>query len=309
MIDILTGFAVVVVAVVVGYVIARFGVMGPESREVLSKLIFFVLSPFLLFTILSTADVAALFSTLLPVSAIAAVAVMLIYAAVSVFLWRRGTGDTVIGALAAGYVNAGNMGIPIAAYVLGDAALAAPVTLVQLLVFMPVAFAILESSSGRGHGIGRVLLRTLRNPMLIGSALGVVVSISGISLTPLIAEPVRMIGHACIPIMLISYGILLHGRRVLTTTGRRRDVILASTLTLVVMPVIAWAVGTWVIPLSPEHLLAVTVLAALPTAQNVFNYAQRYHRGEIIARDTIFLTTIGSLPLILVIALLLDPSL
>ena len=32
------------------------------------------------------------------------------------------------------------------------------------------------------------------------------------------------------------------------------------------------------------------VLASLPTAQNVFNYAQRYDVGETIARDTIFLT-------------------
>lgn len=308
MIDIFTGFAVVVAAVGVGYVIARFGVIGPESREVLSTLVFFVLSPLLLFTILSTADVTALFSTLLPVSAIAAVAVMAIYALISLVVWRRDTGDTVIGVLAAGYVNAGNMGIPIAAYVLGDAALAAPVTLVQLLIFMPVAFSILDASSGRRLGIGRVLLRTLRNPMLIGSALGVLVSISGISLTPLLAEPIRTIGQACIPIMLISYGISLHGRRVLTTTGRRRDVVLASALTLFAMPLIAAVVGTWIIPLSPEHLLAVTVLAALPTAQNVFTYAQRYRRGEVIARDTIFVTTVCSLPIILVVTLLLRPS-
>ena len=34
------------------------------------------------------------------------------------------------------------------------------------------------------------------------------------------------------------------------------------------------------------------VLAALPTAQNVFSYAQRYERGEIMARDVALITTV-----------------
>lgn len=47
------------------------------------------------------------------------------------------------------------------------------------------------------------------------------------------------------------------------------------------------------------------MLAALPTTQNVFNYSQRYDIGESISRDTVFLTTFGCMPvLVLVIALL-----
>jgi len=47
------------------------------------------------------------------------------------------------------------------------------------------------------------------------------------------------------------------------------------------------------------------MLAALPTAQNVLNYAQRYERAETLARDTILITTIGSVPVLLVAAALL----
>ena len=47
------------------------------------------------------------------------------------------------------------------------------------------------------------------------------------------------------------------------------------------------------------------MLAALPTAQNVFNYAQRYETAEIIARDTVFITTVGSVPVLLTVAFLL----
>ena len=81
--------------------------------------------------------------------------------------------------------------------------------------------------------------------------------------------------------------------------------IVASALKLVVMPMTAWAVATFVFALSPGDVLIVTVLAALPTAQNVFNYAQRFDIGEQIARDTVFITTVGCVPVLLLITWLL----
>jgi predicted permease len=56
--------------------------------------------------------------------------------------------------------------------------------------------------------------------------------------------------------------------------------------------------------LSEEQVYACVILAALPAAQNVYNYAASYQRGMIIARDTVFLTTFGALPVMLGIALL-----
>ena len=113
------------------------------------------------------------------------------------------------------------------------------------------------------------------------------------------------IANACVPILLISYGISLHGQRVLGASGRRRDIVLATTLKLVAMPVIAWAVAEFVFGLAAPDVLVVTVLAALPTAQNVFNYSQRYGVGETISRDTVFLTTIGCVPVLILVTLLL----
>ena len=57
--------------------------------------------------------------------------------------------------------------------------------------------------------------------------------------------------------------------------------------------------------LEGHTLFVVTVLAALPTAQNVFNYAQRYGRGVILARDTVLLTTALSIVVLVVVAALL----
>lgn len=304
MTGVLTGFAVVGLAVVVGYVIARIDLLGPHARHVLGRLTFFVLSPFLLFVVLARADVATLFSALLPVSMIAAAAIILVSALISALVLRRRTAETVIGALSAGQVNSNNIGIPISLYMLGDAAYSAPVILFQLLVLMPVALAVLDAATSGSRSLPRMLRQTAKNPMLIGSALGVLVAVLDIDLPPIVFDPLQLIANACVPILLMSYGMSLYGQRVLTEHGRRVDVVVASTLKLLVMPVIAWLVAI-AFALPADQVLIVVVLAALPTAQNVFNFAQRYGVGEILSRDVVFISTVGCLPVLFAVALLL----
>ena len=62
------------------------------------------------------------------------------------------------------------------------------------------------------------------------------------------------------------------------------------------------AAGDLVFGLRGTALFGVVLLAALPTAQNVFNYAQRYERGVILARDTVLITTIGAVPVLVLAA-------
>ena len=85
----------------------------------------------------------------------------------------------------------------------------------------------------------------------------------------------------------------------------RRDILLASAIKLAVMPLIAWLFGRFVFGLDHDQLFAAVVLAGLPTAQNIFVYAQRYDRGVTLARDTVLITTIGSVPVLVLAAFLL----
>ena len=50
---------------------------------------------------------------------------------------------------------------------------------------------------------------------------------------------------------------------------------------------------------APE-VLAVTVIAALPTAQNIYVISGRYHVRTLLSRDAIFISTIASIPVIVV---------
>jgi len=232
------------------------------------------------------------------VSMITAAVVIGVYTLISALVLRRRVGETVIGALSAGQVNSNNIGIPISLYMLGNAAYSAPVILFQLLVLMPIALSILDAATSGSRNVGRILLQAAKNPMLIGSALGVLVALLDIDLPPIVFDPLHLIAGACVPVLLMSYGMSLYGQRVLTEPGRRVDVVIASALKLVAT----------LFALPADQVFVVVVLAALPTAQNVFNFAQRYGVGEILSRDVVFISTLGCLPVLFTVALLLEHS-
>ncbi|WP_022905661.1 hypothetical protein [Curtobacterium sp. B18] len=59
--------------------------------------------------------------------------------------------------------------------------------------------------------------------------------------------------------------------------------------------------------LGDQDVFVLTTLGALPAAQNVFNYAQRYGAAVPIARDVVLVSTIGSVPVLVAVAALLHP--
>jgi predicted permease len=71
-----------------------------------------------------------------------------------------------------------------------------------------------------------------------------------------------------------------------------------------VHPALAIGLGT-LLGLHGEALLAVAVVSALPTAQNVLVYAIQYRQGAALARDAGLVTTILAVPSLLVIAAVL----
>ncbi len=305
--NVVLGFGIVALVVATGYFVGRLRILGESALEVLTKAAFFVFSPALLFIVLGDADIRQLFSNLLPVSALAAGGTLLIFVLVAKLLWKRNVSQLTVGALASSYVNANNIGLPLAVYILGDPAAAAPVLLLQLIVLTPVALTILDVTSSGKVSVRRILSQPIRNPLIIASAMGVVVSALDVTVPDILHEPLDLLGQAAVPTLLFALGLSLATQRLWDAKEQRPDIALAAGLKLVVMPLIAWAAGAYVFNLDQAALFTVVILAALPSAQNVFNYAQRYSVSIALARDSVVITTVLSLPVMMVIALLLAP--
>ncbi|MEF9905971.1 AEC family transporter [Streptomyces sp. P9-A2] len=302
---VLSGFAVIAVVIGAGYVIGRRGYLGGQARDVLTKLAFHVASPALLFTVLAEADLSLVFSGRLLVTALSTLAVAGVFVTVGA-VRRWGVGRTTIGALCSSYVNSGNLGIPIAVYVLGDASLVAPVLLFQLVMVTPVALTILDlATAGEKQPLWRRLLTPLRNPIALGSLAGVAVAASGVDVPGPVMDPVTLIGNMAVPAVLLAFGISLRGSSLPLRGGERGTVLLAVALKSVGQPVVAWALAVGVFGLRGAQLLDVVVTSALPAAQNLFTYASSYRVGETLAREAILVSTLLSVPVLVVVATVL----
>ncbi|GGT86720.1 AEC family transporter [Streptomyces coeruleorubidus] len=302
---VLSGFAVIAVVIGVGYLIGRRGYLGDGGREVLTKLAFHVASPALLFTTLAQADLSVIFSDRLLVTAMSTAAVAGVFVAVGAARgW--GAGRTTIGALCSSYVNSGNLGIPIAVYVLGDASLVAPVLLFQLVGVTPVALTVLDlASGGEKRPLWQRLLTPLRNPIALGSLAGVAASASGLHVPGPLMDPLTLIGNMSVPAVLLAFGISLRGSTLPLRGAERAPVLLAVALKAVIQPLVAWALAAGVFGLHGASLLDVVVTSALPAAQNLFTYASSYRVGEVLAREAILLSTVLAVPVLVVVAALL----
>ncbi|HIY66761.1 MAG TPA: AEC family transporter [Candidatus Agrococcus pullicola] len=307
MAGVFTGFGIIAFVIFVGWLLSAINIVSQEGRLVLNRVAFFAASPALLFLVLSRADLKVVFSGVLLASAATIAIAAALYWAVARALFTKDPGRLVIGTSASVYANINNIGLPVAIYVIGDAQYVGPMLILQLVVMAPIVLGALDLLQPGRKSIARILLQPVRNPIVIASALGVVVAATGLQLPEFVEAPLEILGGAAIPLMLLAFGVSLRGTRPLERGTGRREVLVASVMKAIVMPVIAWVLAAFVFGLEPVHVYAVTVMAALPTAQNMYQYALRYNTGEIIARDVIFVTTLASIPVMLVIAWLVHP--
>ncbi|MDA3627743.1 AEC family transporter [Saccharopolyspora sp. WRP15-2] len=302
---VIQGFGVIAAIVLVGYVLGRTEVLGSSGREALTKLSFYVGTPALLLKMLSESDVTVIFSVPLLVTALSTFAAAGLFVLVGL-VRRWNIRRTTIGALCSSYVNAGNLGIPIAVYVLGDAALVAPVMLFQLLVMTPIGLTVIDyAQAGERSSVWSRVLAPFRNPIVICSLIGVGLSLSGLRIPAPVLEPITLLGHLSVPTVLLAFGISLHGSSLPAGGTERWPVLLSVGLKSVVHPMIAYAIGAGLFGLSGASLFAAVVISGLPAAQNLFVYASTYNVGVRLARESILLSTILSVPVLFTITALL----
>lgn len=301
---VISGFAVIASIIGTGYVLGRYDLLGGNGREVLTKLAFHVATPALLFETMAGADLSVLASGPLLITALSTFAVAAVYAVIGA-VRRWPAGYTTVGALCASYVNAGNLGIPIASYVLKDATLVAPVLLFQLLIATPVALTVLDLATTQARKTIRQRVATpFRNPVVISSLAGVAVAAAHLKLPDPVMEPFHLVGAMSVPAVLLAFGISLHGSALPGRGADRTAVLLSVALKAVGQPLVAWAVGA-AFGLHGAALFAVVVTSALPSAQNLYTYASRYGVGVRLARESILLSTLIAVPVLLVVAAVL----
>ena len=216
MADVVAGLAVFGVVIALGWLLVRTRAVPADADGALTRVCFFAATPALLVTTLSRADLSAVISRSTTVAVAAELAAIVSAWCLHRLALRGSTAEATIGALASGYVNAANLGIPVAVLVLGDAATIAPILLLQLLVLTPVTFTVLDTVTRRGNPSRLATLTVpLRNPLLWGVVAGTAANLGGVNLEHWCggypAQGLEMLGRIAVPLMMLALGMSLAG--------------------------------------------------------------------------------------------------
>lgn len=327
MLNVASGFSVVVAIIALGYVLGWRKLLGRNAVYALNMYVFWLAIPATLFVFLGRTDVGNLFGPNLAVIALSTLILAAASYAVCRTLAHRQPADSLIAMLACTYTNSSNLGIPLAAHLLGDPAITLPVILFQVGLFGPLSTVFLDVSSQRPASaddpehagvrpssarraqwrlFGSMLSSVLRNPLIVSAAIGMAASFlrdrTGFALPHLVMEPIELIAGSAVPVALIAFGMSMAEVRVMEPgTSPRRSVWAATVAKTVVHPLLAWALGVWLFDASGPLLLAMVLCAALPTGQNVFTYAQRFGVNKVLARDSAVVSTVVSIPVMTVL--------
>ncbi|ROR45594.1 AEC family transporter [Kitasatospora cineracea] len=302
-----SAFAPIWALTAVGWLAGRTGLLGADAEAVLGRFVFHVSMPAALFTVVARTDLAS-FADRWVLAFAAGTLVASVLGLAAGLRAERSTTERTVAVMAAGYVNSGNLGIPVAAQVLGSASFAAPVLLFQVLLVTPVLLTVLDASTGTAPPssaarLRRLAMLPLRNPVILGAGLGALFSAEGWHLPGPLAHSADLLGAAAVPTALVTLGLSLHTPP--GTAAQRPDrgeLGVAVLVKTVGQPLAALAVGALLLHLRGPQLRAAVLMSALPTAQNVYVYARLYGAAPVLARSAVLASTVLSMLTLSVIA-------
>ena len=291
--------------VLLGYALTRWGRWPKPVADALTRFVFSIAIPALLFHLMSD------FSRLPPVDARLLIAYF--GACMVVFLLARfiaarffrldGVAQSVF-ALGGIFANNVMLGIPLAKVTLGEQSLPviSLVLVFNALVLWTLVTVSVEWARHRAlswSGYVQAAKAVLANPVVASILLGTGWGLAALPLPAFVDRTLALVGEAAVPLSLIALGMGLaeYGIR----EGWRVSAAITA-LKLVVQPAVVWLLAR-ALSLPPLETKAIVLLAALPVGANVYLMSRQFDTlGGPVAASLVLSTALAAVttPLLLV---------
>jgi len=294
------------VLVLAGYLLAASGRWPKRASDALSKFVFAVAVPALLFSLMSD------FSKLPPVDARLLIAFfggcLIVFGlgrAIGFWLFRLDGVQQSVFALGGIFANNVLLGVPIARASLGEAAMPS-VALVLVFNSLTLWTLVTVSVEWARHGelslrgFGATLRSVLANPIVASVLAGAAFGMTGLPLPELVGAPLALLGGSAVPLSLIVLGMGLaeYGIR-----AGWREAAAITAIKLVAQPLVVWALA-WLLGLPPVETQAVVLLSSLAVGVNVYLMAREFDTLQgPVATSMVLSTALSALTVPLALAL------
>jgi predicted permease len=279
----------------IGFVVARITRQPLEALGWMNTFIIYVALPALFFQLLAKTPFEKLTEWgFILGSVVSTYIVFSIMFIGSVIVARGGIAEATIKALSAAYGNIGYMGPGLALLAFGEEA-AVPVALIfcfENIVHFAVAPMMMAISGDDKHTLPQLILgvvkRIVLHPFIIATAIGVAAAYAEVRPPVPVERLLAYLSSAAAPCALFAMGVTLALRPLKRVPVEMAPI---AALKLVVHPLLCYVVLSWIGNFSPVWTFSAVLLAALPTATNVFVIAQQYQVWVQRASASVLITT------------------
>ncbi len=279
-----------------GYLLRAIGLVGTDASSGLSKLVFYVAGPALLFRSAALTPL----SKAIDLRAMVSIAAVTALIAFTVYLACFRSSPSRRGVLAQGALRSNMVfvGLPVIDNAFGSEVLGPAAVFVGFMVPVYNLLAVLvlalphhaEKPGDRDLWI-KAALDVLRNPLILGSVTGIAFSALGLTTPSSIDKSLELIARMALPVALLSVGASMDLGRV------RYDLspaVAVSAIKLIAYPALVY-ICLGMLDVTWLERQFVVLICASPTAVVSAIMAQEMKGDEQLAASIVIATTIGSL--------------
>lgn len=273
-----------------GYAARRMGKLGEKEILRMNSVGFFFFLPCLLFDNIYTADLAHALDMKLIVYT--AIALTVIFCASLLFTLRRFEGKDKQGVIHMGIFrsNCAILGLPLVESLVPGADISAAAILVVIVASINNVFAVLCMSifSGKKHGPLDVLKDLAKNPLLVGSVLGMVFAVFGWKLPTSVASVIGDLSDMSSPLLIFLLGAFFKFDEIFKSLKALTSVCFSR---LILIPAVFLPLG-YLLGFRGVEFAALMAVFAAPAAVSSFTMAQQMNGDSKLAGDIVVFTSV-----------------
>jgi predicted permease len=293
--NIITTIVPIFAVILIGWLARRKGFMPPEFFAPANRLVYYVALPAMVFKAVSGASLKVQFNG--PVVGIALGAVGVVFALAWAFagalrLKKQQVGTFVQDSF---HGNLGYVGLAVAYYYLGPEGFVRAGIIVGFLMIWQNLLAVIVlqincDATATAGGWQKVVLKILGNPIILAAMVGILISLSGLSIPTVIGRCLDILSDLALPLALLIIGGSLSFEMV---RMRPAILLLAAAMKLIVQPALGYVFYRIFVLGASDYLPAIILLAS-PTATVAYVMAREMQGDSDLAVAAISVSTLLS---------------
>lgn len=279
---------------VLGYFLKQIGMLDDNFVTVANRFNFKVTLPFMLFRDISTVDIKAVFDLkyVLFCAIVSTICFWTVWAGAKLFLKDKSMRGAFVQASFRG--SAAVMGMAFIENIYGSSAMGplmivGAVPLYNIYSVLVLTFEANEEDGRQGAGkIKQAGINILKNPIIIGIFLGLVVSLLGVHFPMIVDRTVDNVARMATPLALVTMGAGFEGRKAL---AKIKPTLAASFIKLVAQTAVFLPIAA-AMGFTGEKIIGILIMLAAPTTPSCYIMAKNMKNDGVLTASIVVTTTL-----------------